>query len=47
MDDKRCWNCIYFNGEYGDGEQFCDEKEIYVRENGCCFKYMKRKESKD
>ena len=36
---KCCGTCLYFCGEVGDEEQFCDEKEIYVSEKNWCCKY--------
>ena len=32
----KCSNCMWFNGESGDGEQFCDELESWVNEGFCC-----------
>jgi len=41
-----CSSCECFNGEPGDGIQFCDEKETYVDENnGACFRYKRRNEA--
>lgn len=40
--NKKCSNCLYFNGEEGDGIQFCDEKEIYVSENNYCLKWKEK-----
>lgn len=37
-----CGICQWFNGETGDGEQFCDELENYVSENFYCNKFIKR-----
>lgn len=37
-----CNTCLWFNGEAGDGTQFCDEKETYVSENDCCVKYREK-----
>lgn len=43
MDENcRCGTCLWFNGEVGDGMQFCDEKEMYVNENNCCIKYREK-----
>lgn len=42
----RCGNCFWFDGEEGDGTQFCDEKEREVSENGYCPMY-KRKVGKE
>lgn len=43
-DDKRCCGtCQYYNGEIGDGEQFCDELESYVQETWCCNKYREQR----
>lgn len=47
MEEKHCWNCEYFNGEQGDNEQFCDERETYVHEDGYCYRHINRKEVKD
>ena len=38
----KCNNCFYYNGEPGDGEQFCDSKEIYVPENNYCTGWMRK-----
>lgn len=40
--NKKCSNCLYFNGEESDKIQFCDEKETYVSENSYCLKWRKR-----
>lgn len=32
----KCGNCWYFNGEVGDGTQFCEKKEEYVSEHSLC-----------
>lgn len=40
MDEKCCGKCFYFNGEKGDGIQFCDEKEIFVNERSYCYRYV-------
>ena len=37
--EECCGNCLWFNGENGDGMQFCDERELYVHESGCCTHY--------
>lgn len=39
---SNCGNCKYFNGEDGDGEQFCDELEAYVHETWHCNRYKER-----
>lgn len=39
-----CGNCTYFNGEIGDGEQFCDERELYVHEDGYCYRHVRKSE---
>lgn len=38
-----CSNCEWFNGEAGDGNQFCDELETYVFENFYCNRWMEKK----
>ena len=43
----KCGNCFWFNGEVGDGVQFCDYKEIYVNENNCCGKCMEKENEND
>ena len=35
-ESDRCGNCFWFDGEEGDGTQFCDEKQREVSENGYC-----------
>ena len=42
--EKCCWNCIFFNGEVGDGIQFCDEKESDVSEKSYCYRYREKPE---
>lgn len=42
--NKCCGTCLYFCGEVGEGEQFCDEKEIYVSEKNWCCKYKSKDE---
>lgn len=46
MKKNCCGNCIYFNGEIGDNEQFCDEKEEYVHEEGYCYRHVRKKPDK-
>lgn len=41
-----CAKCIYYNGEVGDGTQFCDDKEVYVSEHSYCARY-RAKENED
>ena len=41
-EDKKCGTCLYFNGEVGDGIQFCDEKEINVSEHRWCVRYRSK-----
>lgn len=41
-----CYKCKYFNGEQGDGEQFCDRKEDYVSEHCWCPDFV-GKDSED
>lgn len=43
----KCGNCLWFNGEVGDGTQFCDDKEVYVSENGWCVRYRERENEDD
>lgn len=38
--NKCCGNCIYFNGEKGDGMQLCDEREGYVHESSWCYHHV-------
>jgi hypothetical protein len=33
--DRCCGNCEWFDGEIGDGDQFCDELEAYVNDVEC------------
>lgn len=48
MSDKKevercCGTCMWFNGEQGDGEQFCDELETSVHaERFWCNKWRER-----
>ena len=39
---KDCSNCYYFNGEEGDGTQFCDEKECFVHEESYCSRWKEK-----
>lgn len=41
-ENQCCGSCLYFNGEIGDGVQFCDDKETDVQEGGYCFRYQKK-----
>ena len=47
MDKKYCGNCFYFNGEKGDGMQFCDEREEYVHESSWCCHHVTDPEKED
>ena len=38
--EECCGNCFWFNGEAGDGIQFCDKWEMYVYEHAKCFYYV-------
>lgn len=42
LEVKGCWNCFWFNGEEGDGIQFCDDKEDYVHENHYCYRWREK-----
>lgn len=35
-----CGTCVFFNGEIGDGEQFCDELECDTHEARWCNRYQ-------
>ena len=35
-----CGTCLFFNGEIGDGEQFCDELECDTHETRWCNRYQ-------
>lgn len=41
-ESDRCSNCLWFDGEEGDGTQFCDEKQREVSENGYCPMHKRR-----
>ena len=44
---KTCMSCKWYNGIQGDGEQFCDELEIYVHDSDCAcnrYRYEDKKE---
>lgn len=49
MEENRqcCGRCVFFNGEIGDGTQFCDEKEVYVSECNWCVRYRERFDEND
>lgn len=47
MDKECCGNCFYFNGEKGDGMQFCDEREGYVHESSWCYHHVTDTEKED
>lgn len=40
--EMKCANCYYFNGEEGDGHQFCDDRECDVDEDGYCFRWKRK-----
>lgn len=40
--DKYCYNCYWYNGEQGDEYQFCDDRENYVHENECCYRWRSK-----
>ena len=42
LETKHCYNCYWFNGEKGDGIQFCDDKEDHVHENGYCYRWREK-----
>lgn len=38
--EHKCGTCFWYNGELGDGEQFCDDKEIDVcDESPACYRW--------
>lgn len=37
-----CGNCFWFDGEEGDGTQFCDIKQREVNEGGYCPAHKRR-----
>lgn len=39
---KNCVNCYWFNGEPGDGWQFCDAREIDVKEDNYCLLWREK-----
>ena len=40
QENKQCCSgCIFYNGEIGDGKQFCDYKEVFVSEHSWCAQY--------
>lgn len=40
---KTCSNYYWFNGDEGDGQQFCDNLESFVNENFYCNRFLRRK----
>lgn len=40
--NQKCRNCYYYNGEPGDGVEFCDRKEEDVPETGHCQYWLRR-----
>lgn len=41
MNDERCANCQYWNGEECDtSSQFCDRKEDYTNPDGWCYMHL-------
>lgn len=36
---KCCGTCYWYNGIIGDGIQFCDDKEVEVRDTDWCYRY--------
>lgn len=42
ISNQKCNNCYFYNGEPGDGEQFCDKKEEDVTENYKCILWTRR-----
>lgn len=42
--EMKCGNCYWFNGEENDGEQFCDDREIDVYEDGYCLGEIQQEE---
>lgn len=46
--ENKCGNCFWYNGDFGDGVQFCDYMEYYVNENNYCIHFKaKREENND
>ena len=42
ISNQKCNNCYFYNGEPGDGKQFCDKKEEDVTENYKCILWTRR-----
>lgn len=42
--EKKCSTCREYNGEEGDGIQFCDEREIYTHEDSFCCEWFRKRE---
>lgn len=42
---KCCGKCRWFDGEMGDGTQFCDALETYVNSDDFCCNHFKEKDS--
>lgn len=42
IEDARCNNCFYFDGEKGDGTQFCDRKKLEVYEGMYCVDWKQK-----
>lgn len=43
-ESDRCGNCLWFDGEEGDGTQFCDENQREVSENRYCYMHKRKNE---
>lgn len=37
--DKECTTCVWFDGDFRDGERYCDYKEIFVTHYNWCPSY--------
>lgn len=38
--EHKCGTCYWYNGEIGDDEQFCDDKEIFVYDTSpACYRW--------
>ena len=40
--NKYCYNCVWFDGEKGDGFQFCDEHECNTHELNMCYRWKEK-----
>lgn len=44
IDERKCFNCMWYNGTYEDDAAFCDDRDEYAPKNGWCYRWKKKEQ---